>query len=651
MSSNIFRFLNRHSITFFACVTILLQGSDAQADKWCRLDDPAPFESKRREMGLSNEELDSIECPIIEKAKEMPEVLVLPMPCGRRMVFKRIDFPTAHILDHSTVFLGQSVSNAGSARRVVTDGPRVDVLTGSLSSGGASGAAIRSYYIGRYELTDLQYSVWKDGAMDIKDAKNSAPEKSCTQIKLASQAVVGTRVFPATELSWYDAVRFANDYTAWLVTLDRERIAAGKEPFLPWENASPATIRLPTEVEWEYAARAGRASKADLGNHTYEITTENGDVRQGDLMEVAYLVTHSTPSPNGTAVSFIGRKHPNFFGLYDTIGNVDEIVFDLFSMIRPDGKLGQNGGYTVRGGNAAQPKEVIGVASRVEVPFFNRDGPIRRDTTGVRLAVAGPAFTNKRDSNYRELLGNPGLDKKLAEARRQLLQTSGLAGGGSRESATDSLTELRSEAVEGGVSNRDLIGRLESIQRDLDKSTAALNQREKEVIAERLKSAVLLGIGLNFTGRTIWSSTINAESNLKSAEEEPTLCKNHMKLVDRYATGIRRAERISDEQFRQYVEIIMVLAQAPENYLNEAAESVKSSISRMNLGAEDLQSISRRVSEHVRSVSGNSASLKTRRWRNSIDFKLESRKQRVQQLLQHPWVDGKQKGSRPCTEN
>lgn len=68
--------------------------------------------------------------------------------------------------------------------------------------------------------------------------------------------------------------------------------------------------RLPTEAEWEYAARAGDTS-----------------CRYGPLVEVAWSRDNS-----GGKTHPVGEKKPNAFGLYDTLGNVWEWVQDWHSI-------------------------------------------------------------------------------------------------------------------------------------------------------------------------------------------------------------------------------------------------------------------------------------------------------------------------------
>jgi len=72
-------------------------------------------------------------------------------------------------------------------------------------------------------------------------------------------------------------------------------------------------MRLPTEAEWEYAARAGDTS-----------------ARYGDVDSVAWYVSRSASRTHQ-----VGQKAPNKFGLYDMLGNVSEWVSDFYGPYSP----------------------------------------------------------------------------------------------------------------------------------------------------------------------------------------------------------------------------------------------------------------------------------------------------------------------------
>lgn len=141
-------------------------------------------------------------------------------------------------------------------------------------------------------------------------------------------------------------------------------------------------FRLPTEAEWEYAARGGNRS-----NGTKYSGSEN-------LNDVAWYNDNS----NG-ATHDVGTKQPNELGLYDFCGNVREWCQDRFgsynsySQINPKGaSSGSNRVY--RGGSWDNTARFCRVSNR---DFYTQD--YKSDNLGLRLVLAGNNDNRTVDSS------------------------------------------------------------------------------------------------------------------------------------------------------------------------------------------------------------------------------------------------------------
>jgi len=99
------------------------------------------------------------------------------------------------------------------------------------------------------------------------------------------------RDLPAVSISWFMADRFVNE----LNKMDKKY-----------------RYRLPSEAEWEYAARAG-----STGEHPWSTK---------DLEDYAWFINNS-----GNKTQAVATKKPNAFGLYDMIGNAWEWTSDWYA--------------------------------------------------------------------------------------------------------------------------------------------------------------------------------------------------------------------------------------------------------------------------------------------------------------------------------
>jgi len=176
---------------------------------------------------------------------------------------------------------------------------------------------LADFRISRFEITNQQYC-------DFLNADDSAAAKASEWLNFSSsychirekdgQFVVldeDKRDHPVVTVNWYGAAAFCNFMSERkkynpcynLVDGSRDSLATG--------------FRLPTEAEWEYAARGGQIGVSRGLPYTYS--------GSDSIDAVAWYWENSGSAPNP-----VGKKQPNELGIYDMSGNAWEWCQDRY---------------------------------------------------------------------------------------------------------------------------------------------------------------------------------------------------------------------------------------------------------------------------------------------------------------------------------
>ncbi|MGE4560349.1 MAG: formylglycine-generating enzyme family protein [Desulfobulbus sp.] len=283
----------------------------------------------------------------------LPDDVVLPMPGDRTMALR-------------PVCIGEGGGSYAWKRFRVGDpsGGYKESPTG-VALGGAFkvGQASREewcYYIGKYEVTEDQvFAVLQTP----KEYENSQ--------------------LPVRDLSWFEAGDFLRRYNEWLFA------HAVKE--VPAYGGVPGFLRLPTEAEWEFAARGGSA--VDSAGFDRKLPYPSAQLAEYEWF--------SGPKSSHNKVKKIGLLKPNVLGIHDMLGNVAEMTGTLYQI---EYYQGRSGGYVAKGGHYLTDARQLRSSLRTEQEFYTVDSkskdvvPARKQTLGFRPVLSSLVFPNREVS-------------------------------------------------------------------------------------------------------------------------------------------------------------------------------------------------------------------------------------------------------------
>ncbi len=286
----------------------------------------------------------------------------------------------------------QTVPDAGIALDMVpvpggtfTMGSPADEPGRSPDEGPQFRVEIEPFWMGKYEVTWDQYDKFRQEYNQVADEKvldKTSEYQSGTSTPQWADAVslptplweqdsapilsgMGSRGgYPAADISQYAAKQF----TKWL------------------SKKTGRFYRLPTEAEWEYAARAGTTTPWSFGNDPERLDA------YGWYFDNSFYDDQDKGHPDfGAGYRKVGSKKPNPWGLFDMHGNVSEWVLDAYD----------EGHYAELAGKQVSWKDAICWPTDV-FPRVVRGGNWNSEAEGCRSAarLASDRSWQKRDPQF-----------------------------------------------------------------------------------------------------------------------------------------------------------------------------------------------------------------------------------------------------------
>lgn len=501
----------------------------------------------------------------LDNPKPLPDDVSLPLPCEGQMVFRYVYILAQGTLDDREISLGYPFSEgeAGYQQSFIS-GYRRDFINGQFTlkdlpkdwnktitplmpkTDAKTPLKPMLYFIGKYEVTARQYAQVMAQAQSLASGE---PAPACETLQADLPQGVAGRL-PKVKLSKFEAERFSAVYSAWLMKYHKDLLPVSGRGTSA-EDGGLGFVRLPTEVEWEFAARGGQAvSRQDLEGRLFPRRLE-GSESDGPLADWAVFNQVAGGTGQAARLMPIGTKLPNPIGLFDVVGNAAEMVQESFQLVHAGRRQGAYGGFVVKGGNYLEGEGTLFTGMRREYPLFAADDTEQsNETTGFRVAVGALSAPRSR---YKELFAQWQKEGRLASLTDAI------------DDADDPTKRLDS-IIAASVDPR-LQAELGLVNEELKRNVSLIAQQREEAAGNLIQSSALVAETVNNYNIRLTNLQNSRQVALDAKDEASaqlfaTAIDNGRSAldgavaiyIDNLATGTRYTDAVIQAQFQRIKE-------------------------------------------------------------------------------------------------
>ncbi|RAM67997.1 type VI secretion protein [Pseudomonas putida] len=519
----------------------------------------------------------------LDNPKPLPGDVSLPLPCGGELVLRSVYVLAQGSLDDREVNLGYPFSEgeAGYQQSFIS-GYRRDFINGQFSLQDLSADWQKAvapslpkldqagplkpmmYFIGKYEVTARQYAQVMAQAQSLASGE---PAPACQPDTTAAGRL------PKVKLSRFEAERFAAVYSAWLLKYHRDLLPVSGRGSKA-EDGGVGFVRLPTEVEWEFAARGGSAvSRQELEGRLFPRKVQGSD-SDGPLGDWAVFNQVAGGTGQAARLMPIGTRLPNPLGLFDVIGNAAEMVQESFQLVHAGRLQGAYGGFVVKGGNYLEGEGTLFTGMRREYPLFGADGTEQRnETTGFRVAIGALSAPRSR---YQELFEQWQKVGRLASLTDDI------------DAAQDPTKRL--DSIIAATADPRQQAELGLVNEELKRSVSLIGRQREEAAGNLIQSAALVA-------ETINNYNIRL-TNLRTTQAEAK-ARGDQTTVRMYAAAITNGRAALDGAVAIYIDNLASGTRYTDAVIQAQFQRVKEELNRKPVLGKSLVSRATLFVRHV----------------------------------------------------